>query len=316
MKSRTLFTLGLVSLILTISSAPADEPAVSAVGATIPLTPENEFYMNPVWSPTGDQIAVTNANYYGIQLVNYPQGDVIPLADEPAVGFEMQWSHDGSRIAGRAAHFQDKRRYNALVTYDVVSGVRNQLTDYATTMPGTPVWTTDDQFLYLNGNDHFQLYAADANRSASVQATGTAVYVMRDGIQQRDLTSSVSTPITTVPGRVLNLTRSSTGKLAFEIIGGHLWICDADGSNPIDLGIGNHPAWNPAGSKLAFMIGADDGHTYLSADIYVVNTDGTGRVNLTNSTELLEMHPTWSPDGQHIAYDTLNRGQIFVQEVR
>lgn len=317
MKKHKILLPGLLLAGMITSCLNAAEPAVVAVGTPVALTAETDFFMSPAWSPAGDVIAVTKSNYYGIYLVSFPAGNVIQLADEPAVGFGMQWNHSGSHIAGRTALFENKRRYNALVTYDVTSGIREQLTDYATTMPGTPVWTADDEFLYLNGSDQFHLFALNPNRSPSQPASGNAVYVERDGIHLRDLAAAVTTPIQTIPGRVLNLTISPDGnKLAFEIMGGHLWITRADGSNPIDLGPGNHPAWSPDGSKLAFMIGTDDGHTYLTADIYVVNADGTGITNLTRSEERLEMNATWSPDGQYIAYDNMNSGQIFVQEVR
>ncbi|MCF7798082.1 MAG: hypothetical protein K9N36_09975 [Candidatus Marinimicrobia bacterium] len=317
MKKHKILLSGLLLVGLSAVNLTAAEPAVTAVGAPVALTAEADFFMSPVWSPAGDEIAVTKSNYYGIYLVSFPGGDVIQLADEPAVGFGMQWNHSGSHIAGRTALFENKRRYNALVTYDVTAGVREQLTDYATTMPGTPVWTANDDYLYLTGSDRFQLFPVNANRSQNLPTAGNAVYVMRDGIQYRNLASAETTAIQAIPGRVLNLTTSPDGsKLAFEIMGGHLWITDMDGSNPIDLGVGNHPVWHPDGSKLAFMIGTDDGHTYLTADIYVVNADGTGLTNLTNSGNSLEMNATWSPNGRYIAYDTMNSGQIFVQEVR
>jgi TolB protein len=73
---------------------------------------------------------------------------------------------------------------------------------------------------------------------------------------------------------------------------------------------------NPDGTKIAYAITADDGHRFLSADIYVVNADGSGRVNLTKTDDAMEVHPTWSPDGRYIAYELMDTGQITVQEVR
>lgn len=37
-------------------------------------------------------------------------------------------------------------------------------------------------------------------------------------------------------------------------------------------------------------------------DIWVMNADGTGQTNLTNTTDQNEISPAWSPDGQRIAY--------------
>jgi Tol biopolymer transport system component len=54
----------------------------------------------------------------------------------------------------------------------------------------------------------------------------------------------------------------------------------------------DRPAWSPDGTKIAFASGGD---------IYVINIDGSGLKNLTNSPGS-EYGPSWSPDGTKIAF--------------
>jgi TolB protein len=56
--------------------------------------------------------------------------------------------------------------------------------------------------------------------------------------------------------------------------------------------------WSPFGDKIAFTQSGPD----FIPDISVVNANGGGVVNLTNTTALSEFGPAWSPDGSKIAF--------------
>jgi dipeptidyl aminopeptidase/acylaminoacyl peptidase len=59
------------------------------------------------------------------------------------------------------------------------------------------------------------------------------------------------------------------------------------------------PAWSPDGSRIAFTADSrESGHF----DIFTVQADGSGLVNLTNSSDEEEMYPAWSPDGTRLAF--------------
>lgn len=68
-----------------------------------------------------------------------------------------------------------------------------------------------------------------------------------------------------------------------------------DGSNLVNLGIGEDAAWSPDGSKIAFE---NSSNTY--PELYTMNSDGSNITDL--GVSYIFSAPTWSPDGSKIAY--------------
>src|SRR6266542_533118 len=120
------------------------------------------------------------------------------------------------------------------------------------------------------------------------------IYVMNaDGTAQTNLTNNPATdarPVWSPDGSRIAFA-STRGGFFFDI-----WVMNSDGSGaPVDLtntpaGSDVRPDWSPDGTKLTFYFG-DVGH-----DVYVMNADGSGRTNLTNSAAS-DFGPVWSPDG-------------------
>ena len=70
------------------------------------------------------------------------------------------------------------------------------------------------------------------------------------------------------------------------------------------------PTWSVDSTKVAFS--SDETG---DQDIYVMNSDGTGRVNLTNR-EAKDTDPAWSPDGEWIAFLSRTQGKTDIHRVR
>ncbi len=96
------------------------------------------------------------------------------------------------------------------------------------------------------------------------------------------------------------------------VVDGRLVVSNADGSNPVAASptpvVGellDGPWWSKDGSKLAFAFSTSEA---LPEDIYVVNRDGTGLRNVTNTPDISEDFASWSPDGSRLAMTGGNPG--------
>ena len=91
----------------------------------------------------------------------------------------------------------------------------------------------------------------------------------------------------------------------------YIYLVDTDGTNlrkltPDKNVRENFPQFSPDGQKIIFSRYPKDGNP----NVWVMNTDGTGRVALTN-LDWADM-PAWSPDGKRIAFVSKHDNQLEI----
>ena len=91
-----------------------------------------------------------------------------------------------------------------------------------------------------------------------------------------------------------------------------LYVTDLNGSVKFIVNEARAPKWSPDGNWIAFMRDSDDGHTFVSSDIYVVRVSDQKVYKLTNTDDRIEMNPSWSPDGKKIVCEDAQNDEILI----
>ena len=268
-----------------------DEPPVPTVeihviGADgtnpVQLTRVGRDKFQPQWSPDGTRILYTNRSNGNYIFVMDADGQhSLQITDN---GRNPVWSPDGTRIAYTLIVDRHERRPYLHSRYEVfaMSPEASGLTKLADDGE-EPSWSPDGTHLVYSNDDEVFLARSDG--------TGT-----------RQLTDTFGDDRSWAP--VLSPDGTRIAFLRGPWSGGPIFVMDADGSNIKQIieymDRRDRPAWSPDSARIAYATFGD------SADIEVVNADGTDPVNLTADHATLgagrAVCPAWSPDGSQLAF--------------
>lgn len=247
---------------------------------------------HPAWSPDGSRIAFVRGFWdkdAGIYVMHADGSEMQRITDggSDVAGSDLEpaWSPAGTRIAfareGRPAGAEVGNTDIYVVHADGTDLVR--LTD-GPVMEYSPTWSPDESSIAFVGYD----LAAGGRQPSRVR-----LYVMsQDGTDIRMLgPEDVAQPAWSPDGSEIAYVDTRTGSIMAirpNGVGRRRIIDVADVVGGAHLVFG--PTWSPDGTKLAFAAGPDDRDTH----IYVVNRDGSGLTQLTDSPAP-DVLPAWQP---------------------
>ena len=100
-----------------------------------------------------------------------------------------------------------------------------------------------------------------------------------------------------------------------------IYVMDADGGNPQNLtnnpNDDRYPSWSPDSERIVF-VSQRPGHFrskfLITYEIYVIDADGGNEQRLTENRQN-DLYPSWSPDGEQIAFEADRKGDFENPEI-
>lgn len=245
--------------------------------------------MAPVWSPTGDKIAVTTTGYTGVFVANADGSDLMCITNAAGAGYKMQWNSKGTQIIGRTNITENHRVYHEVKAWDVTNASERTIVRKTRNLKGTPTWKTT---------------------LATTEASNAYDIMINDPVGAMSKISSLQA----IGGQmVLNPALSPDGKkVAFQIYAKGMYICNTDGTNVKYLGKGVYPAWLNDNESIVYNITTDNGSRLTSSTLQSINVNTGKTFTLVKREGIIPLKPTVSPDGNKVAFENVADEAIYV----
>jgi Tol biopolymer transport system component len=234
----------------------------------------NPIFQDFDWSPDSTRIVFESIHdrSVSISVMNADGSNVQRLT--PGVDFSPKWSPDGTKIA----FVRTEDYWDGAYNISVINADGTNQTQLSNRQGYDPRWSPDGTKIVFVG-------MFESSHEICVMKT--------DGSNLQRLTNNPeydSWPKWSPDGSKITFTNCG-GSNGFGCSGTpHIWVVNADGSNPTQLAdiLAYGSAWSPDGTKIIFG-GANSG----AAELFVMNPDGSGLTNITNTPDRVEYSPSW-----------------------
>ena len=272
---------------------------------------ESTYFSFPKFSSDGTSLFMTGENYRGLWQYNLETNMLVNINKYDGSGYEPQIYND--KIVFRTQEYINGRKYTDLKMFDLNTRQESTLTDKKRHLNSVNILKNGTVCYTVEGVVSKEVLAKNLQKSDN--ENDTEPYIICDNAELKLARNDEVKRLEPVgPGNYIwcSLSPDQT-KILFTVTGRGTYISDLEGNVISELGYANAPQWSPDGKWIVYMDDKDDGHKYISSDVFVSSFDGALRFKLTDS-EHIALYPSWSPTGNYLAYHS-DAGQIFLLNI-
>ena len=261
---------------------------------------------NPVLNTAGDKLLFTASGFSGLNLVDLSTNQVTEISKEAGAGYEPQFSTDNAQIFYRKTTFENNRRFNAVLSFDIKTKRNSEL--LAPQRMLNKIYPLTNGVIAFSGKN---ILRATATKSTDAPIVVSANDELRIMLYNGKI--SYLNPLNMPEPRYIWVSLSpDSKKILFTAAGKGTYICDLKGKILSSLGSINAPVWFN-NDYIVAMEDKDDGHRVISSKIVLISVVKKTKTNIS-TTDKIAMYPTASGKANRIAYHAEN-GEIEVVEV-
>lgn len=286
---------------------------VSAQIEVLSITPltetTNKGFYHPKFSPAGDYLLLTGANFKGLTKYDLSTQTMTQLTDVDNAGYCPQISDGGKVVVFRDVEYKNNRRYTSIKSINLdnnkVSKIDNAVREqYPFTFIGGTLKIAKGNSIKSKrlANDIYtpveqSLIVAIENQSLILYKDNKRIVLDPNG-KGSYIWPSISPDQKHIVYMALH-------------DGCNTFVCDIDGKNKVNLGYLGAPVWL-GNDWIVGMEDIDDGHQTISSKLKAARIDGSLRQDLPTPDTKIAMYPTASNNA--VAYEA--DGTIYVMKLQ
>ncbi len=287
-----------------------------SVSEVTELTNNNsgEFYF-PKFSSDGTKVFFTHSNYKGLFYYKIADKSIVNVTDDNGAGYEFAVDDQSSAVYYRSDKYINGKKYSSLKACDLrslkvktIEADKRNLSTPKLLGNENVAYTIQNNLKSLDIKTYKQKSNLLSNSKPFVQIENCKMALYQNG--KKKLLAPLGNGNYIWPSL-----SPDNSKILFTLAGKGTFISDLDGNILTKLGFADYPRWSPDGKWISFMADKDDGEKVISSDVYVASSDGAKKIQLTDSENVYEMYPEWSPAGNDLVVNT-DDGKILLLKLK